>query len=61
MVVFAGCQTTSHLSPVVEDAQVQAIVQPFAEIKQQQKRPVVALVLGSGGARGYRSRSPRQW
>ena len=53
MVVFAGCQTTSHLSPVVEDAQVQAIVQPFAEIKQQQKRPVVALVLGSGGARGY--------
>ena len=53
MVVFAGCQTTSHLSPVVEDAQVQAIVQPFAEINQQQKRPVVALVLGSGGARGY--------
>lgn len=53
MVVFAGCQTTSHLSPVVEDAQVQAIVQPFAEIKQQQKRPVIALVLGSGGARGY--------
>lgn len=53
MVVFAGCQTTSHLSPVVEDAQVQAVVQPFAEIKQQQKRPVVALVLGSGGARGY--------
>jgi NTE family protein len=53
MVIFAGCQTTSHLSPVVEDAQVQAIVQPFAEIKQQQKRPVIALVLGSGGARGY--------
>ncbi|MEG0171794.1 MAG: patatin-like phospholipase family protein [Acinetobacter sp.] len=53
MVIFAGCQTTSHLSPVVEDAQVQAVVQPFAEIKQQQKRPVVALVLGSGGARGY--------
>ena len=53
MVVFAGCQTTSHLSPVVEDAQVQAVVQPFAEIKQQQKRPVIALVLGSGGARGY--------
>ncbi|MBH2002681.1 MAG: patatin-like phospholipase family protein, partial [Moraxellaceae bacterium] len=25
----------------------------FAEIKQQQKRPVIALVLGSGGARGY--------
>ncbi|MFM6958754.1 MAG: patatin-like phospholipase family protein [Acinetobacter sp.] len=53
MVVFAGCQTTSHLSRVVEDAQVQAVVQPFAEIKQQQKRPVIALVLGSGGARGY--------
>lgn len=53
MVIFAGCQTTSHLSPVVEDAQVQAVVQPFAEIKQQQKRPVIALVLGSGGARGY--------
>lgn len=53
MVIFAGCQTTSHLSPAVEDAQVQAVVQPFAEIKQQQKRPVIALVLGSGGARGY--------
>ncbi|MFM6906024.1 MAG: patatin-like phospholipase family protein [Acinetobacter tjernbergiae] len=53
MVIFAGCQTTSHLSSAVEDAQVQAVVQPFAEIKQQQKRPVIALVLGSGGARGY--------
>jgi NTE family protein len=53
MVILAGCQTTSHLKPLVEDAQVQAVVQPFAHIKQQEKRPVVALVLGSGGARGY--------
>ncbi|MBJ8440706.1 patatin-like phospholipase family protein [Acinetobacter junii] len=49
----AGCQTTSHLRPVVEDAQVQTMSQPFAVIKKQQKRPVIALVLGSGGARGY--------
>lgn len=49
---LAGCQTTAHLSPVAEDAQTRAVEQPFAKIKQQ-KRPVVALVLGSGGARGY--------
>lgn len=49
---LAGCQTTAHLSPVAEDAQIRAVNQPFAQIKQQ-KRPVVALVLGSGGARGY--------
>ena len=53
IVILAGCQTTSHLKPLVEDAQVQAVVQPFAHINQQEKRPVVALVLGSGGARGY--------
>lgn len=53
MVILAGCQTTSHLKPLVDDAQVQVVVQPFAHIKQQEKRPVVALVLGSGGARGY--------
>ena len=49
---FVGCQTTAHLSPVVEDAQTRVVNQPFTQIKQQ-KRPVVALVLGSGGARGY--------
>jgi NTE family protein len=27
--------------------------QPFAQLKKQHKKPVVALVLGSGGARGY--------
>jgi NTE family protein len=54
IVVLAGCQTTSHLKPVIEDAQVQqALNKPFSLIKQKQKRPVVALVLGSGGARGY--------
>ncbi|WP_199955625.1 patatin-like phospholipase family protein [Acinetobacter junii] len=53
MMFVAGCQTTSHLRPVVEDAQVQTMSQPFAVIKKQQKRPVIALVLGSGGARGY--------
>lgn len=50
---IVGCQTTVHLHPVLEDAQAQAVYQPFAYIKQQQKRPVIALVLGSGGARGY--------
>ncbi|KXZ68251.1 NTE family protein RssA [Acinetobacter venetianus] len=53
MVLAAGCQTTSHLRPVVEDAQAQTATTPFASIKKQEKRPVVALVLGSGGARGY--------
>ncbi len=53
VVLAAGCQTTSHLRPVVEDAQAQTATTPFASIKKQEKRPVVALVLGSGGARGY--------
>lgn len=53
VVLAAGCQTTSHLRPVVEDAQAQTAVMPFASIKKQEKRPVIALVLGSGGARGY--------
>ncbi|MEE9902676.1 MAG: patatin-like phospholipase family protein [Acinetobacter haemolyticus] len=52
MITLVGCQTTAHISPVVEDAQTRVVEQPFAKIKQQ-KRPVVALVLGSGGARGY--------
>lgn len=52
MITLVGCQTTAHISPVVEDAQTRVEEQPFAQIKQQ-KRPVVALVLGSGGARGY--------
>ena len=53
VVLATGCQTTSHLRPVVEDAQAQTATMPFASIKKQEKRPVVALVLGSGGARGY--------
>ncbi|KXO82911.1 MAG: patatin-like phospholipase family protein [Acinetobacter venetianus] len=53
VVLATGCQTTSHLRPVVEDAQEQTAVMPFASIKKQEKRPVIALVLGSGGARGY--------
>ncbi len=52
MMTLVGCQTTAHISPVVEDARTRVVEQPFAKIKQQ-KRPVVALVLGSGGARGY--------
>ncbi|MGA6137790.1 patatin-like phospholipase family protein [Acinetobacter dispersus] len=53
MTVLTACQTTSQLVPVIEDAQAHAVNQPFSLIKQQQKRPVIALVLGSGGARGY--------
>lgn len=34
-------------------AQVQADRIDFQKLKQSQKRPIVALVLGSGGARGY--------
>ena len=53
MTVLTACQTTSQLAPVIEDAQAHAVNQPFSLIKQQQNRPVIALVLGSGGARGY--------
>jgi len=53
MTFLTACQTTSQLAPVIEDAQAHAVNQPFSIIKQQQKRPVIALVLGSGGARGY--------
>ena len=53
VIILTGCQTTSHLRPAIEDAQAQVLSQPFSYIKQQQKRPVIALVLGSGGARGY--------
>ena len=52
MMALAGCQTTEHLKSTIEDAQTRVVKQPFVAIKQQ-KRPVVALVLGSGGARGY--------
>ena len=53
---LAGCQ---HVSPHLQQAEPQAMIdassdpQPasFSSIKQQ--HPVVALVLGSGGARGY--------
>ncbi|MCH7306744.1 patatin-like phospholipase family protein [Acinetobacter sp. NIPH 1852] len=52
VMMLTGCQTTKHLSPIVDDAQAHVVSQPFAQIKKQ-KRPVIALVLGSGGARGY--------
>ncbi|CAI3158683.1 putative NTE family protein [Acinetobacter calcoaceticus] len=56
-IVLAGCQTTTHLSAALKsptaEAYARSVDQPFARIKKQQKRPVVALVLGSGGARGY--------
>ena len=54
--VLVGCQTTAQLSfqqQLVAEAHTRLIDQPYANIKKQQKRPVVALVLGSGGARGY--------
>lgn len=52
-----GCQHFSTSAPYAShalmDARAQAVSAPFAQIKTQQQRPVVALVLGSGGARGY--------
>lgn len=61
-----GCQNIPHYTnqappssvvttPVVteEEAQSRPNLINFGQIKQQQRRPVVALVLGSGGARGY--------
>ncbi|MEG1273701.1 MAG: patatin-like phospholipase family protein [Acinetobacter sp.] len=36
-----------------EEAQVRADRVNFQKVKKQEKRPIIALVLGSGGARGY--------
>jgi len=40
-------------TPIVAEAQVQANRIDFKKLKQTEHRPIVALVLGSGGARGY--------
>ena len=60
---LSACQTTpmtaqaatSHLQPAAQRGEAQARPNriDFQKIKQTQQRPVVALVLGSGGARGY--------
>ncbi|MGC3819832.1 patatin-like phospholipase family protein [Acinetobacter sp. G11] len=60
---LGGCQTvaqpkltvgsTGLSEPPAADAQVRAERINFKKIKQQENRPIVALVLGSGGARGY--------
>ncbi|WP_407307520.1 patatin-like phospholipase family protein [Acinetobacter sp.] len=63
IVSVVGCQTVPHSkltvgsaglseSPSV-DAQVHADRIDFKKLKKQENRPIVALVLGSGGARGY--------
>lgn len=56
---ISGCQnmlqtaTPFSTKSTVEDAQERANLINFRQIKKQQNRPIVALVLGSGGARGY--------
>src|SRR5699024_4365452 len=60
---LSACQTTpmtaqaatGHLQPAAQRGEAQALPNQinFHNIKQTQQRPVVALVLGSGGARGY--------
>lgn len=60
---LGGCQTvaqpkltvgsTGLSEPPAADAQVRAERINFKKLKQQENRPIVALVLGSGGARGY--------
>ncbi len=60
---LGGCQTvaqpkltvgsTGLSEPPAADAQVRTERINFKKIKQQENRPIVALVLGSGGARGY--------
>ncbi|OUJ82268.1 alpha/beta hydrolase, partial [Acinetobacter baumannii] len=43
--VLAGCQTTSHLSalkPQTAEAYSRFVDQPFAQLKKQHKKPVVA-------------------
>ena len=45
-------QTLLESQPMVEaESRLNQI--DFRQLKQQEKRPVIALVLGSGGARGY--------
>ncbi|HJF28355.1 patatin-like phospholipase family protein [Acinetobacter bohemicus] len=60
VVVLGGCQTvpmtslTNHLqSAVIIEAQSRPHLINFWKIKKTEQRPIVALVLGSGGARGY--------
>ena len=60
---LGGCQTvaqpkltvgsTGLSEPPAADAQVRTERINFKKLKQQENRPIVALVLGSGGARGY--------
>lgn len=44
---------TPQYNAQLSDAQSVANQVDFQKIKQQQQRPIIALVLGSGGARGY--------
>lgn len=63
VVGLGGCQTvaqpkltvgsTGLSEPPAADAQVRTERINFKKLKQQENRPIVALVLGSGGARGY--------
>jgi NTE family protein len=57
LVGLTGCQHFKTSEPqaaqMVTDARAQFEKVPFAQIKTLEQRPVVALVLGSGGARGY--------
>ena len=58
---LVGCQTTAKILPKPVEASVEAKefaqekqpFQDFQAIKKQTDKPIVALVLGSGGARGY--------
>ncbi len=52
MALFAGCQSTTHLAAVPENAQARALNR-VAVMSKNAEQPVIALVLGSGGARGY--------
>lgn len=63
MIGLSGCQTTSGLNQPnsshiksassIAEAQARPNQINFRKIKQTENRPVIALVLGSGGARGY--------
>ncbi|TCB67202.1 patatin-like phospholipase family protein [Acinetobacter sp. ANC 4178] len=49
--LFSSAQPNTK--PLAAEAQVQANRIDFKKLKQTEHRPIVALVLGSGGARGY--------
>lgn len=52
-IILVGCQSTSSIHAHKKVAHAQFVQPVFTQQKTKQKKPIIALVLGSGGARGY--------